>query len=103
MADFFEQEINKAVDKEINRAVDNEVDKFLEPHLGEKQLKRMKRMVKQGRPLDADAERMLRKFMTDEQVDDYRKIHNAAAEAEKVDKDLRSLESDLNAIDKLFG
>ena len=62
----------------------------------------MKKLIKEGRPLDADTEDLLREYLTEEQLEQYRKIHNSAVKAEELDKDLRQLESDLKFFDELF-
>lgn len=102
MSSWFDRQVDGWIDRQVDKAVDEEIDKFLEPHVGKEDLRRLKKLAKKGKKLDADSETLLRKHLTDEQLEKYRKIHNGVAEAERVDSDLGKLESDLRAIDDLF-
>ena len=104
--DWFGRQIDKAIDKEINsainKAVEKEIDDFLGKKIGKDQLRRVKKLAKEGKPLDKDTEVLLRKYLSEEELEQYRKIHNGVAEAERVDKECRKVENGLKEIDDFF-
>ena len=102
MSSWFDRQIDGWIDGAIDSKVDEEIDRHLEPHIGADRLRQVKKLIKEGRPLDSDTEELLRGYLTEEQLDQYRKIHNNAVKAEKLEKDLRQLESDLKFFDELF-
>lgn len=103
MSSWFDRQVDSWIDREVDKVVDQEIDKFLEPYLGKDELRRLKKLARKGQPLDADTEALLRNHLSAEQLEDYRKIHNSVAKAERLDSDLGKLDSDLRAIDDLFG
>ena len=102
MSDWFDKQVDGWIDGQVDRAIDKKVDEFLEPHIGKDRLRQVKKLIEEGRPLDEDTEVMLREYLTEEQLDQYRTIHNGAVKAEKLDKDMKKLDSDLKFLDDLF-
>ena len=89
---YFSRQFDRMLGREIDRAVDRKIDAYLESRIGKKRTRRIKRLAKKGRPLDADTEKMLRRFMSEEELDTYRTIHNEVAEWERLDNELGQID-----------
>lgn len=89
---WFDRWVNSEIDKAIDKKIDKEIDAYLEPKIGSKHLRRVKKLAKKGRPLDADTEELLLEFMSEVQLEEYRKIHNDLVQLEQLDKDISDIE-----------
>ena len=81
MTNWFDKQVDGLIDRTIGGAIDKkldeEVDKLLEPHIGKDRLRRVKKLLQEGRPLDEDTEAMLREYLTETQLEQYRTIQGA--------------------------
>lgn len=91
MSNWAERQVSAWIDRRIDRYVDRKVDALVEPYVGAEKLKQLKKMTREGQPLDPETEAILSEHLSADQLTAYKGIHNGVARLERWDRGLRQI------------